>query len=150
MKISTKGHYGSRLLLDLALRQAKEPVPLKDIARRQEIPLPYLRHLANRLIAGGLLHSRRGFGGGVSLAKSPGEIRLSEVIRFLEGPIVVAKCINHPEKCDRSGCCALQDIWTEVEEAMNRTLKAKTLEDLVELQHKRNRPDAALKPAGTK
>ena len=87
MKLSTKGQYGTRALLDLALRETAEPVPLKDIAQRQQIPLQYLEHLITPLITAGILRSIRGAKGGILLAKPPEEIRLSEVIQNLEGPI---------------------------------------------------------------
>ena len=134
MKLTTKGRYGTRLLLDLALREEKELVSLKDIAKRQQIPLAYLKHLVTPLVAGGLLHSSRGANGGVSLAKSPGQIKLGEVIQFLEGPISVVECVEHPEKCDRSGFCAARDIWADVGKAMRGVLESITLQDLVEMQ----------------
>ncbi len=134
MKISTKGRYGTRLLLDLALHQGKEPVLLRDIAQRQQIPLAYLKHLVTPLIAGGLIHSSRGVKGGVSLARAPGQIKLDEVIQFLEGPIAVAECVDHPETCDRSGLCASRDVWAEVGKAMGGVLESTTLRDLAERQ----------------
>jgi Rrf2 family protein len=134
MKLSTKGRYGTRLLLDLALQEGKEPVLLKDIAKRQQIPLPYLKHLVTRLVASGLLHSSRGVNGGVSLARSPGQIKLDEVIQFLEGPISMVECVDHPERCKRSPSCATRDVWAKVGNAMKGVLESTTLQDLSEMQ----------------
>ena len=134
MKLSTKGRYGTRALLDIALHQESEPVPLRDIARRQEISLPYLEQLIGPLIEGGIIRSVRGVGGGVSLARSPDEIRLSEVIRLLEGSIALVKCVNDPALCSRSDFCITRDIWIEVKKSMERVLEATTLQDLVERQ----------------
>lgn len=144
MKLSTRGQYGVRLLLDVVLHQGKKPVPLRDIARRQQIPLPYLKRLVTPLITGGLLRSSRGVGGGVSLAKPPASIRLREIIDLLEGPIALVECIVDPGVCDRSGFCATQDIWSAMGKAMNKVLNATTLKDLAELQKTKNQPETAM------
>ena len=88
MRLSTKGRYGTRALLELALRQGEGPVPLRDIAQRQQISLPYLQHLITPLIAAGIVRSIRGARGGVLLARPPEEIRLSEIIQLLECSIL--------------------------------------------------------------
>ncbi len=137
MKISTRGRYGTRVLLELALHQGEGPVPLKDISQRQRIPLKYLEHVITPLIAGGILRSARGAGGGILLAKAPEDIRLSDVIRLLEGPIGLVDCVNNPEICDRSDSCVTRDIWCEVKEAMNGVLDSTTLQDLLERHRKK-------------
>ena len=144
MKLSTKGRYGIRLLLDLALHQSKEPVLLKDIARRQQMPLAYLKHLVAPLIAGGLLRSSRGIKGGVLLARAPEQIKLKEVIQLLEGSIALVECIDRPETCDRSGYCATRDIWGEMGKAMSDVLESTTLQDLVERQKAKEPAKAAM------
>jgi len=96
MKLSTRGRYGLRALLDLALHQGEGLVPLKDIARRQEISLPYLEHLITPLIATGLVKSTRRVRGGVMLLKAPSEIKLSEVIQILKGSLAPVECVNNP------------------------------------------------------
>ncbi|HEY81897.1 MAG TPA: Rrf2 family transcriptional regulator [Dehalococcoidia bacterium] len=137
MKLSTKGRYGTRVLLDLALYQGKTPVSLKDIAQRQEIPLAYLKRLIGPLITGGLMRSVRGVGGGVLLAKPPAEITLAEIIELLEGNAALVECINNPEVCERSEWCAARDIWSELDRAANGILKSTTLQDLVDRQRKK-------------
>ena len=96
MKLSTRGQYGTRALLELALHGGEEPVLLKDIAQRQQISLPYLQHLIAPLIAGGIVRSTRGAKGGISLVKPPDQIRLSEVIQLLEGSTAPVECVDNP------------------------------------------------------
>jgi Rrf2 family cysteine metabolism transcriptional repressor len=134
MKLTTKGRYGTRALLDIALNCQERPITLKEIARRQQIPLSYLEHLISPLVEGGVIRSTRGVGGGVSLAKSPGEIRLSEVIGLLENSTAPTECVDNPQVCSRSQSCATRDIWGEIKAAMDRVLRSTTLEDLVERQ----------------
>jgi Rrf2 family protein len=132
------------VLLDLALRGGKEPIPLKDIARRQQISLLYLEHLISPLVAAGMIRSTRGARGGVRLARSPQDIRLSEVIGLLEGSIVAVGCIGDPDACPRSELCATRDIWSELKKAMDRVLESKTLQDLVEMQKQKRKSDVAM------
>jgi len=134
MKLSTKGRYGTRVLLDLALHWGEGPVLLKDIARRQEISLPYLEHLIAPLIAGRIVKSARGPRGGVSLLKRPEEIRLSEVIQLLEGSIAPVECVNNPKAYPRAPLCVTHDVWDELRRAIDGVLESTTLQDLVERQ----------------
>ena len=134
MKLSTRGRYGTRVLLDLALCDGEGPVPLKDIARRQQISLPYLEHLISPLIAAGMIRSVRGARGGIWLGKLPQEIKLSEVIGLLEGSIAPVDCVSDPKVCPRSDSCVTRDIWNEMKKAMDGVLESVTLQDLVERQ----------------
>ncbi|HEY77957.1 MAG TPA: Rrf2 family transcriptional regulator [Dehalococcoidia bacterium] len=134
MKLSTRGRYGARALLDIALHQGDEPIPLKDVALRQQISLRYLNHLITPLVAAGILRSARGTGGGVRLAKRPDEIKLSEVMQLLEGSIALVDCVDDPDMCTRSGICAARDLWEELKQAMSGILESMTLQDLVERQ----------------
>lgn len=144
MKLSTRGQYGTRMLLDLALHQGEEPVLLKDIAQRQQISLPYLEHLVTPLIAGGIARSTRGARGGVSLAKPPEQIKLSEVIQLLEGSIAPVACVNDPGVCSRSESCVTRDIWDELKKAMNEVLESTTLQNLVERQKSKKRSEEVM------
>jgi len=139
MKLSTRGRYGTRVLLDLALHEGEGPVPLKDIAQRQQISLLYLEHLVAPLIAVGMIRSMRGTRGGIWLARSPQEIKLNEVVGLLEGSIAPVDCVNDPKACPRSDSCVTRDIWVELKEAMDGVLESKTLHDLVEMQKKKGR-----------
>lgn len=140
MKLSTRGQYGTRALLDLALHRDEEPILLKVIAQRQEISLSYLEHLITPLITGGIVRSTRGAKGGVSLVKTPEEIRLSEVIQLLEGSIAPAECVNNPAVCTRSELCVTRDVWGELKKAMDGVLESTTLQDLVERHKRKERP----------
>ena len=144
MKISTKGRYGTRALLDVALHQDDSPVQLKVIAQRQQISLHYLEHIIAPLIAAGLLRSTRGAYGGVSLGKPPQEIVLSEVIQVLEGSITPVECVDDPNVCSRADICVTRDVWTEVKEAMVGVLESVTLQDLVERQKDKQKLESAM------
>jgi len=144
MKFSTRGQYGTRALLELALHPGKRPVPLKDIAHGQQIPLQYLQHLISPLISGGIIRSTPGARGGVWLARSPQEIKLSEVIGLLEGSIAPVECVNDPKCCSRSNFCVTRDIWSELKKAMDGVLESTTLQDLVERHRKKKQPEPAM------
>jgi len=141
MKISTKGRYGTRALLDVALHQGESLVQLKAIAQRQQISLHYLEHIIAPLIAAGMLRSTRGARGGVSLGRSPEEIRLSEVVQVLEGSIAPAECVDDPNVCSRADLCVTRDIWAEMKGAMASVLESTTLQDLVERQREKQKSD---------
>ena len=144
MKLSTRGRYATRALLDLALHRDEEPVLLKDIARRQQISLSYLEHLVAPLIAGGIVRSTRGAKGGISLARSPEKIRLNEVIQLLEGSIDPSECITNPGVCSRSESCVARDVWSELKRAINGVLQSVTLQDLVERQKRKQQFETAM------
>jgi Rrf2 family cysteine metabolism transcriptional repressor len=144
MKISTKGDYGTRALLDLAINWGNGPILLRDVAQRQQIPLLYLQRLISPLVAGGIVRSTRGARGGVWLARRPEDIRLNEVIQLLEGSIAPLECVDNPRTCNQSESCAARDIWGEAKEAMNGVLESTTLQDLVERQKAKGRPADAM------
>lgn len=138
MKLSTRARYGTKALLELALHWGEEPVLLKDISQRQQIPLPYLEHLISPLVQAGIIKGTRGTRGGVSLLKPPREIILGEVIQLLEGSIAPVECVDNPETCPRSDLCVTHDIWDEVKEAISKVLESVTLQDLVERQRQKD------------
>ena len=144
MKLSTRARYGTRALLDLALHQSEELVSLKDIAQRQRISLQYLEHLMTPLITAGMVRSVRGPKGGVSLAKPPKQILLSEIIQLLEGSTAPVECVDNPKLCPRSELCVTRDIWDELKKAMNGVLKSTTLQNLVERQESKKAPQEAM------
>jgi len=144
MKLSTRGRYATRALLDLALHQGEEPTPLKDIAQRQQISVHYLEHLITPLIRGGILLSTRGARGGVWLTKTPEEIRLNEVIQLVEGSLAPVECVNNPDICNRSASCVTRDVWDEMKRAMNGVLESITLQDLVERQRQKGQVGATM------
>lgn len=134
MKISTKGRYGTRALVELALRDTNDPVLLRDIAKNQEISLAYLEHVISPLIAGGILRSTKGPKGGISLNRKPADIKLSDVIRLLEGSVAPSDCVDNPDVCERADSCATRDIWCELKSALDKILDSTTIQNLVDRQ----------------
>ncbi|MBN2098377.1 MAG: RrF2 family transcriptional regulator [Dehalococcoidia bacterium] len=134
MRLSTKGRYGVRALVDIALHSNGGPVLLKDIARRQEISPQYLEHLVAPLIRAGMLRSIRGAKGGIALAKPPEEIRLSRVIEVLEGSVAPVECVDNAGLCARSEGCVTRDVWSDIKAAIMEVLESLTLRDLVDRQ----------------
>jgi len=135
MRVSTKGRYGVRAMLDLALGFGKERILLRDIATRQEVSEKYLEHSMSSLRNAGLVRSIRGARGGYVLARPPSEIRLSEIMEVLEGSMAPVECVDDAEVCHRSNLCVTRDIWAKMKEAIDNILESTTLQDLVE-QHK--------------
>ena len=134
MKLSTKARYGIRALLDLARHSTGEPLPLKEIAQRQQISMTYLEHLVTPLIKAGIIRSVRGSKGGITLAKPPEQTRLSDIIRVLEGSTAPVECVDNPEDCQRYEDCVTRDIWGEIKQAIDTVLENTTLQDLVDRQ----------------
>ncbi|MCD6472826.1 RrF2 family transcriptional regulator [Candidatus Aerophobetes bacterium] len=138
MKLSTKGRYGTRAMIDLALHYGQGPILLKDIAKRQKISDKYLEHMITSLRIAGLINSIRGAHGGYILAKPPAQIKLSQVIKALEGSIAPVECVDDPKTCSQANLCITRGIWTEIKRAMDRILESVSLQDLVK-QQKRKR-----------
>ena len=132
MKLSSRTRYGMRAILELALEYGKAPLQIKTIAQREDISNKYLEQLIAMLKASGLVRSLRGPKGGYLLARPPAEIQLKDVFLTLEGPMVPAECLEHPEYCSRCTDCATRQIWQELQEAVFGVLESVTLADLVE------------------
>ena len=139
MKLSTKGRYGTRLMLDLALHYGGGPVLLKDIAERQEISEKYLGHLVPPLKTAGLISASRGAHGGYLLTKAPDEIDLAEVVEAVEGDMCLVECVSNPSVCSRVEFCITRDIWEELSHEVNNVLKSFTLQDLVDRQQRKTK-----------
>ena len=137
MKLSTKGRYGVRLMLDLAVHAGNGPVSLRDIAARQEISEKYLSNIIPPLKSAGLLRAARGARGGYVLARSPREITLKDILLVLEGPMCLVECTEQPELCVRSDDCLVRDIWAEVAGKMLEALDSFTLESMIEKKKQR-------------
>jgi Rrf2 family protein len=135
LRLSTKGRYGTRVMLELALNYGEGHMLLKDIAEKQDISVGYLEQIMPNLKAAGFINASRGAHGGYTLARPPAEITLSEIVSSLEGSISLVECINSPEVCDRVDFCVTHDLWSEVSEKIENTLRSKNLQDLVD-KHK--------------
>jgi Rrf2 family cysteine metabolism transcriptional repressor len=119
-------------------------IQLKEIAKKQQISLSYLEQLIAPLIAGGIIQSIKGPRGGIYLTRSPDDIRLSEVVQFLEGSLAPVGCVNDPRICERSSFCVTRDIWAELKMVMDEVLEATTLQDLVERHRKKGQPEPSM------
>ncbi len=135
MRVSTRGDYASRALLNLALRASNAPTPVKELAERTGLPQPYLEQILLALKTDGIVTSKRGVGGGYRLAKDPRDITLAEIVTAVDGPIV-AGIFGEPHKdgaCSHEGQCVLLEVWAEVGDHMREHLAGFTLADIVSL-----------------
>ena len=137
MKLSTKGRYGVRAMVDLALHYDKqddnqEAIPLHCIADRQDISEHYLEQLIAPLREAGLVNSVRGANGGYLLAKEPTDITVKDIIRELEGPIAPVECVEKEagSSCENVEDCITRLIWKKLRNSINEVLDSITLEDL--------------------
>jgi Rrf2 family protein len=142
MKLTSRSRYGLRAALELALEYGSGPLRIRTIAEREEISTKYLEQLMTMLKIAGLVNSFRGPRGGYILAKPPNEIRLSEVFKVLEGPLVTVECLQHPEFCPQCAECIARQVWEEVRDAMLGVLEAITLQDLVDRAKGANKSDS--------
>lgn len=133
MMFSTKGRYGLRAMIDIAMYEKEGPVSIQAIAERQGISSRYLGQLLTPLKQAGLVRSIRGPQGGYVLAKSAEDITAGDIIRVLEGPISPVDCISEvqPEECIRSNNCVTRDIWLEIRDSVGAILDSHTLASLV-------------------
>lgn len=134
MKISTKGRYGLRALIDLAQYSEEEPVSISSISARQGISERYLEQLMTLLKKAGLIKSIRGAGGGYILAKDVSEISVGDVLRALEGNLEPVECSAFHEKeiCEAADSCVTKYVWKKINESINRTVDEMDLKQLVE------------------
>lgn len=132
MRVSTRGRYGLRVLLDVALHQGRGPVSLGDIARRQSVSRKYLWQIVHSLKTAGLLSAKRGARGGYVLTRDARDVSLRDVVVALEGMSFLVACTADPANCSQSGACAARNAWMEVESKMNDAMRAVTLARLVQ------------------
>ena len=145
MRLPTRARYGMRAMLDLAVNGGeKEPVLMRDIASRQDLPEKYLEQVLIPLRNAGLVRGVRGARGGYRLARDPVDISLLEIVEACIGDLAVVDCTEDPSYCDRAEACAAQVVWRELAEAIRSTLGRRTLADLVEVEKRlRRRVDRA-------
>ena len=133
MKISTKGRYALRMMIDLALNEENGYVPIKEIARRQEISDKYLEQIISVLNRAGYVKSTRGAGGGYKLTKKPEEYTVGMIMRLTEGSLAPVACLEDEENtCPRAEQCVTLGVWEKLYSAINDVVDNITLEDLVE------------------
>ena len=132
MKVSTRGRYALRLMLDLALNNTGEPVRLKDVAKRQEISEKYLEQIISILNKAGFVKSVRGPAGGYSLKRKPEEYTVGMILRATEGDLAPAECVSMDgHACTRSGVCPSHAVFAKVYSAINNVIDGVTLCDLI-------------------
>ena len=132
MKVSMKGDYGVRALVELAHHYGEGPMQSAAIAGRQSIPEPYLDQLLTSLRRAGFIRSVRGPQGGHALIRDPRELKLSEVIIALEGSLAPIACLDDPNGCRTTAACSLKPVWQEVEAATTRVLESITIAEIAE------------------
>jgi Rrf2 family protein len=133
MRLSTKGEYASRAMLELALRHPQGgPVHIREISRAQNIPQEFLEQILLLLKRAGYLRSRKGPHGGYSLAKPPDQITVAEVIRVMDGPLAPIDCVSvmAHETCPMEATCGLRGLWKEVRDSVAAIMERTTFEDL--------------------
>ena len=133
MKISTKGRYALRLMLDLALSDPGVPVPLRDVAQRQDISDKYLEQIVTQLSRAGLVRSVRGAGGGYLLTREPEEYTVGEILRVLEGNLAPVSCADSDDvcRCSRADRCVTVEVWRDIQAAVSGVVDNLTLAELV-------------------
>lgn len=130
MKISTKGRYALRVMIDLAVNDKGDYVSLKDISNRQEVSLKYLEQIMAMLNKAGYLKSTRGNNGGYRLAKSPEEYKVGDILRKTEGDLAPIACVNG-EECGKRENCKTFKFWQGLDNVINEYVDSKTLADLI-------------------
>lgn len=138
MKLSTKGRYGLKAMLDLALHNGQGPVALKSIAERQNLSENYLEQLFATLRRAGHVRSIRGAQGGYLLCQSPESIKVGSILRSLEGSLAPVDCVleDAPNKCDQFDQCVTKIVWEKIRDSVNEVVDSITLGDLVKKYNK--------------
>ena len=136
MKISTKGRYSLRMLLDLAEHKDKGFIALKDIAERQGISKKYLEQIVSLLNSSGLLRTNRGNQGGYMLAKAPDQYTVGQILRITEGSLCPVSCLeDNPILCDRSDYCKTLPVWKGLKKVIDKYLDSVTLQTILDESH---------------
>jgi len=142
MKISTKGRYGLRILLDLAIHQSeKKPRLIRDIAKSQQISEKYISRLVIALRKAGMIRSVRGVNGGFHIAMKPEDITLLDVIEVMEGPLSIVDCVKAPKRCAMHENCAPREIWCKLNDEIRDLMRQTTLADILESYKKQSARD---------
>jgi len=139
IRLSTKGRYGTRLMLNLAkhYNNGVGSVVLKDLSKEEDISIRYLEQIIIPLKLNNLVKSIRGAGGGYKLARHPSEINLVDILKALEGPCCLVECVDDDEYCDRISTCAAHEIWEEASAMLKNYFEDITLEKLVKISNKK-------------
>lgn len=134
MRVSSKAHYGLRMMTEFAKAWGEGPLSLGEVARTEHLPLAYLEQLAGQLRRGGLVTSTRGVHGGYGLTRSPEEISVLDVVRCVEGEVAPVECVAHSYvsgSCIREGDCSSRALWKRLKDSIDAVLSQTTLAELV-------------------
>jgi Rrf2 family protein len=134
MRVSSKAHYGLRMMTEFARAYGKGPLSIAEVARVEHLPLAYLEQLAGQLRRGGLVESTRGVHGGYTLARAPEQICVLEVVHAVEGEVSPVECVSSDYvagNCARDGECASRGLWQRLKESIDAVLRQTTLAELI-------------------
>ncbi|MED9904372.1 MAG: Rrf2 family transcriptional regulator [Lachnospiraceae bacterium] len=135
MKISTKGRYALRLMVDLAIHDDGNPISIRDIAARQYLSDKYLEQIMSALHKARFVKSTRGPQGGYRLTREPKDYTVGAILRLTEGSLAPVSCLEDSvNRCDRQDCCATLILWKKLDDAIRGVVDTVTLADLVEWQ----------------
>lgn len=134
MKLSTKGRYGVKAMVDLAIHYGEEPASIKSISERQHISEYYLEQLFSPLRKANIIKSIRGAQGGYILSREPKDITVADIMAVLEGPIEISDCIEQDREtsCNNIDCCATRLLWSRIKESIDSVMGSTTLQDMVD------------------
>ena len=142
MKISTKGRYGLRMMIDVAMNQQEGPVSVRDIARRQSLSDKYLEQIITQANRSGLLKSIRGAGGGYQLSRDAKDISVGDVLRAMEGSLSPVACVQElageTAPCQNSGECATYELWRDIKAAVDAVVDNRSLQDMIDNYTRKN------------
>jgi Rrf2 family protein len=141
IRLSTKGRYGTRLMLNLAnnYNNGNDAIILKSVADAEDISIRYLEQIIIPLKINKLVKSIRGAGGGYILARHPSQIKLSDILDSLEGTMSLVDCVEDKDYCTRTNICVTHDIWKEASTMLQNYFESLTLQDLVEHENKKKK-----------
>lgn len=136
MKISTRGRYALRLMIDIGMNDKDNPVRIKDIAQRQEISEKYLEQIVSVLNKAGYVRSSRGPQGGYRLARAPKDYTVGDILTLIEGSLAPVACLDTPvNECPRESVCPTLILWKKIDDAVHGVVDSITLEDLLKWQN---------------
>ncbi|MBE6046942.1 MAG: Rrf2 family transcriptional regulator [Clostridium sp.] len=132
MKLSTKGRYGVKAMVELAVNYGETPLSIKTISNRQKISEYYLEQLFAPLRKANLITSIRGAQGGYILSREPKDITVADIMTVVEGPIEISDCIDNENGCDNTDCCATRLLWEKLKKSIDEVMSSVTLQDIVD------------------
>lgn len=141
IRLSTKGRYGTRLMLNLAhnYNNGNDAIILKNVSNAEEISIRYLEQIIIHLKINKLVKSIRGAGGGYILARHPSQIKLSDILNSLEGTMSLVECVEDDDYCDRIDECVTHEIWKKASSMLQDYFESLTLQDLADHENKKKK-----------